>query len=152
MKNIKTFNPVLLARNAIGACFLMTILNMILIVFNIMPIFPLSLIVPTSIVSVITHIPADVMDILTSELLVTLYKVIWGALALVLVGLLAYSYWRSNKKAKAIKIGYVVIILDTIMVLLNFSFNINFLIEVAYHAFLIYYVFKGVKALKTTTV
>ena len=150
MKNIKTFNPILLARNAIGAAFLMTLLNMILVAISILPIFPLSLIVPTSIISMIKTIPVDVMKSLTTPELVLAFRVLWGFFAVIMIGLLLYSYRRSAKKQKAIKIGFGVVVFDTLVLLLGFNTSLSFFIEVAYHLFLIYYIFKGIKALKGT--
>jgi hypothetical protein len=150
MKNIKTFNPILLARNAIGAAFIMTLLNMILVAISILPIFPLSLIVPTSIVSMIRTIPVEIMKALTTPDLVLAFRVFWGFIALIMIGLLLYSYQRSAKKQKAIKIGFGVVVLDTLVLLLGFNWSLSFFIEVAYHLFLIYYIFKGIKALKGT--
>jgi hypothetical protein len=49
MKNIKTFN-LISSRNAIGVAFVMTVLNLILVTINIIPVFSLSLIVLTRIV------------------------------------------------------------------------------------------------------
>jgi len=150
MKNIKTFNPVLLARNAIAATFIMTLLNMILVAFSILPIFPLSLIVPPNIIASITNIPQEVMELLTTPDMVLMYRGMWAFFALSLIGLLLYSYLRSTKKEKAIKIGFGVIIFDTVMLVLGYNGSLSFFIEVAYHLFLLYYIFKGIKAAKGT--
>lgn len=155
MKNLKSMNPIVIARNAIGVVILMTVLNMVMVLLNWPPIFPLALITPPILLSTINAIPESILEILKTPQDVTNFKFIWGGFAVLLIGLLVYSYLRSEKKPKAMKIAFGVIILDTLILLLNLNFTISsstfsFLIQMAYHIFILYYIFKGIKSIKGT--
>ena len=148
MKNLKSMNPIVIARNAIGVVILMTSLNMVMVLLNWLPIFPLALITPPSFISTINTIPEDILAILKTPQDVMNFKLIWGGFAVSLVALMIYSFLRSAKKPKAMKIAFGVIIFDTFMLFLNLSFTLSFLIQMAYHVFILYYIFKGIKSIK----
>lgn len=148
MKNLKNFDPVILARNALGATILMTVLNMILVYFKIMPIFPLSMNVPTGLIVAVNTIPAEILELLKTPNDVVMFRLLWLSFALALIGLAIYSFLRSSKKPKALKIGFGVLLFDTVILVLSFAPTLSFFIEAAYHGFILYYVFKGIKSLK----
>lgn len=150
MKNLKSMNPIVIARNAIGVVILMTSLNMVMVLLKWPPIFPLALITPPSFISTINTIPEDILAILKTPQDVLNFKLIWGGFAVSLVALMIYSYFRSAKKPKAMKIAFGVIIFDTFMLFLNLSLSFSFLIQMAYHIFILYYIFKGIKSIKGT--
>jgi len=148
MKNIKSFNPIVLARNAIAATGLMTILNIIVDALHFSPIFPLSLYYPSMASWFVFNVPADIektVFVTLDSLYAT--RPYFAAIAVIMVGLTAYSYFRSAKKPKAIKIGFAVVIADTVLILLG-GIALNTLFELLYHAFLLFYIYKGIKALK----
>jgi len=148
MKNKRNFNPILLARNAIAASGLMTILNVIVNALHFKPIFPLALFFPSQWGWYLFNVPADVETYFGSlEKFLAIRPMVFF-ISFILITLIAYSYFRSAKKPKAIKIGFVALIIDTIFLLLNVNFGLSWLIEMAYHSLLLYYVFKGVRALK----
>ena len=151
MKNLKTYNPIVLARNAIAATGLMTILNIIVVAMHFTPIFPLSLNLPITASYYLFNAPQELIDIFGSMEALAAARPFFMAIALLVMIPLIYSYFRSAKKPKAIKIGFGVIILDTVFLLLNFIVDITWFIDAAYHAYILWYIFKGIKALKETS-
>jgi hypothetical protein len=148
MKTIKNYNPVVLARNALAATGLMTLLNIIVVALHFSPIFPLSLLLPVNASYFIFNVPEQV-DLLFGSLEKYQMSIpFFTIVTLVLLGLVAYSYFRSAKKPSAIKIGFGVVILDSVVLASSFNISFTFIIEFVYHAVLLYYVFKGIAALK----
>lgn len=149
MKNLRNFNPIVLARNGIAVAGLMSILNIIVDALHFAPFFPLSLYYPSFMSWFVFNVPKDIASstFLTLENLYAVRPYYFGISA-ILIALVAYSYFRSTKKPGAIKIGFGVIVADTVLLLLNVSFSFSWIIEVIYHAFLLFYIFKGIRALK----
>jgi len=150
MKNLKTFNPIILARNAIAATGIMTILNIIIVALHFSPIFPLSLLLPITTSYFVFNTPdtASVISVFGSLEKFYSYRPFYAVITLLVIVILVYSYFRSAKKPGAIKIGFGVIVFDTLILLLSFNLSITFFIDVLYHAALLYYIFKGIAALK----
>jgi len=148
MKNIKNFNPIVLARNALAASGLMTLLNIIVVALHFSPIFPLSLMVPVNAAHFVFKFPESVVDFFESYEQYQLAIPFFTFVMVVLLLLLAYSYFRSAKKPGAIKIGFGVLVLDSLVLISSFEISVTFVIEFIYHAILVYYVFKGIRALK----
>ncbi len=148
MKNIKSFNPIVLARNAIAATGLLTTLNIIVVALHFTPIFPLSLVLPINSAYYLFNIPTLVVEIFGSLEQFYASRPFFALVTILMMGLVIYSYLRSAKKPSAIKIGFGVLIFDTLVLVLNFSVSFNFLIDFLYHAFLLFYIYKGIRALK----
>jgi hypothetical protein len=148
MKNIKNFNPIVLARNALAVTGLMTLLNIFIVALHFTPIFPLSLLLPVNASYFIFNVPEQVDVLFGSLEQYQLAIPFFAIVTTVLLGLVVYSYFRSAKKPGAIKIGFGVLILDTVVLASGFNISFSFFIELIYHAVLLYYVFKGIAALK----
>jgi len=148
MKNIKNFNPIVLARNALAASGLMTLLNIIVVALHFSPIFPLSLMVPVNAAHFVFKYPEAVVDFFESYEQYQLAIPFFTFVMVILLLLLAYSYFRSAKKPGAIKIGFGVLVLDSLVLISSLEVSVTFVIEFIYHAILVYYVFKGIRALK----
>jgi len=149
MKNIRNSNPVRTARLMIGFVTLMTSLNIILILLQWMPIMPLSLVVPTTFIATASRaLPVDMLTIYDTAAKVQTFRLMWGGFGIFLVLIMVYAYFRSLKKPGAIKFALVVILFDTMLLFLDLGFNISVYIQLAYHAFMIYYIYTGIKALK----
>jgi len=147
MKNLKTYNPIVLARNAIAATGLMTILNIVVVALHFNPIFPLSLTLPVTTSYYLFNAPQVLIDQFGSMEALAAARPFFLAITLLVMVPLVYSYLRSAKKPSAIKIGFGVIILDTLFLILYFNGNIAWFIDAAYHGFILWYVFKGIQAL-----
>lgn len=149
MKNSEKRNPVTTARNVIGFVILMTSFNIVLILLQWMPIMPLALVVPTTFIATATRaFPVEMLKIYDTAAKVLEFRLMWSGFGVFLVLIMVYAYFRSIKKPGAIKFALVVILFDTMLLFLDLGFNISVYIQLAYHAFMIYYVYTGIKALK----
>lgn len=142
-------NPIAMARNAIGAVTLMSLINVVLVYFKLPPIMPLSLTLPVSFAAIafgpsdylseIYPDPAQLAGVRTSSL-------IW-VIAIIL--LLAFTFWRMNKKPKAVILGIAFIGVDTMALLLYYPIlSLSFAVELLYHGLVLYYLVKGYNAIK----
>lgn len=148
MKNLKTTNPIVLARNAIAATGLLTTLNIIIIAFHFDPIFPLSMNLPVTASYFVFNAPQNIIDQFGSMEALATARPFFVAVTLLIMVPLIYSYLRSAKNPKAIKIGFAVIIVDAVFLMLYFDGKLPWFIDAAYHGFLLWYIFKGIRALK----
>ena len=148
MKNLKTFNPIVLARNALAATGIMTILNIIIVALHFSPIFPLSMILPVNAAYFVFNTPDLVVEIFGSLEQYQASIPFFIVITVLLLGLIVYSYFRSARKPGAIKIGFGVLVLDSLVLATSFNISLTFLIDMIYHAALLYYVFRGIAALR----
>ena len=140
-------NPVTMARNAIGAVTLMSLINVILVYFNLPPIMPLSLIMPIVLAVLAFNTPEAIVDLYESADLAVVQNASIVFMILILA-ILAYTFWRMTKKPKAVKIGIVILILDTFALVSQYPIlSLGFVIEALYHGLVLYYLYKGLKAI-----
>jgi hypothetical protein len=141
-------NPVTMARNAIGAVTLMSLINVILVYFNLPPIMPLSLIMPLSFAIIAFWTPEWIVEQYSNPSDLASIQISSAVFMVVVLIALAYAFWRMAKKPKAVKIGIIVVILDTILLLLQYPIlSLSFVIEALYHGLVLYYLYKGLKAI-----
>ena len=146
---MKSFtNPVTMARNAIGAVTLMSVINVMLVYFNLPPIMPLSLIMPTVLAVLAFQTPEAIVDMYESSADLAVVQNASIVFLILIIALLAYSFWRMTKKPKAVKIGIIVLILDSLALFSQYPIlSLGFVIEALYHGLVIFYLFKGLKAI-----
>lgn len=142
-------NPIAMARNAIGAVTLMSLINVLLVFFKLPPIMPLSLSMPISFAVMAFSTPESISDLYPDPAQLAFFQqvsLVWVILTLVL---LAYAFWRMAKKPKAVMIGLVIVVLDTLALTSLYPIlSLGFVVEVVYHGLVLYYLFKGYKAIK----
>ncbi len=141
-------NPVTMARNAIGAVTLMSLINVILVYFNLPPIMPLSLTMPISFAVMAFRTPDSIIELYPDPAQLTFFRQVSLVWVIVIIAVLAYAFWRMSKKPKAVKIGLAVVVLDTVaLVTLYPILSLAFVIEALYHGLVLYYLYKGLKAI-----
>jgi len=148
MKNFKAMNPIVLARNSIAATSLLTVLNIVVVALHFPPIFPLSMSLPVTAGYYFFNTPQVIVDIFGSLESYNESRPVFLAITIIMIVPVVYAYFRSAKKPSAIKIAFWLLVIDTVVLGMNFSFSISFVIEILYHGVLLYYIFKGVRALK----
>ena len=142
-------NPIAMARNAIGAVTLMSLINVLLVFFQLPPIMPLSLTLPVSYSAVafstseylqeIYPDPAQLANVRTAS-------IVW---VVAILAILAFTFWRMSKKPKAVILGIAVVGVDTLALLLFYPIlSFSFVVELLYHGLVLYYLYKGYKAIK----
>ena len=141
-------NPVTMARNAIGAVTLMSLINVILVYFNLPPIMPLSLIMPLFFAILAFRTPEVIVEQYPNASDLASVQMSAAVFTVLVISVLAYAFWRMAKKPKAVKIGIVVVVLDTIVLLLQYPImSLSFVIEALYHGLVLYYLYKGLKTI-----
>jgi hypothetical protein len=141
-------NPVTMARNAIGAVTLMSLINVMLVYFNLPPIMPLSLTMPISFAVMAFRTPESIVELYPDPAQLAFFRQVSLVWVVVVLAVLAYAFWRMTKKPKAVKIGLVVVVMDTIALTTLYPIaSLGFVIEALYHGLVIFYLFKGLKAI-----
>ena len=142
-------NPVAMARNAIGAVTLMSLINVMLVYFNLPPIMPLGLTMPISFAVMAFSTPDSIIDLYPDPAQLAFFRQVSLVWVVLILAILAYAFWRMAKKPKAVMIGLVVVVLDTIALTSLYPIlSLGFVVELLYHGLVLYYLFKGYKAIK----
>lgn len=142
-------NPGAMARNAIGAVTVMSLINVVLVYFNLPPIMPLGLTMPISFAVMAFRTPASIVELYPDPAQLAFFRQVSLIWVIIILAILAYAFWRMTKKPKAVMIGLVVVVLDTIALTSLYPIlSLGFVVELVYHALVLYYLFKGYQAIK----